>query len=224
MIRGIHSLALAASILLLVPAAYAMMPAQGGGYAPHFQEILWQNPGAPKPCTGGVVAQAIGYPSLAAMGSDCPTWLVILPSTEGGNFTAELSFYESHRSQFVGAILDDYQFGGKAESQAYVSLDDPSVCPLLYAWKPQPSETIGASCLILAVGPADGGSISNLPGSQDQMPVSAWRTTFDNLLGRIEARSVTLLAYGAQFTYWRFPVPSSYLSAALCMGPVVIWH
>lgn len=138
-------------------------------------------------------------------------WYVAKGPNEGGNVTAELAYFQSHRSEYPGGIfLDDFEFTGAYNSFYASHLNDRGVCPVLYPYVigtnirfPQPFDTVGAACVVLAVIPP----ASSVPPNE-----SAWVAAILQDVSMVKAQNVHLLAYGTPPSYWE-SIPPGYAEA-----------
>ena len=188
---------------------------------------LWQNPAALRPCSGNITAQAVTVAGFGqSQDAGCPsTWLILLPNTEGGNAAEELAFYQSHKAQVSGVMLDDFSLSASYYDFYSAHVNDSSICPVVYLYVvgtavrlPQPAVTVGGACLILAVTPPP-----NVPQN-----ASAWESKIRAELALLNARNIHLLAYGAPTSFWSH-IPSDYLQAVASVSAQtgeseILWH
>ncbi|MDG6987631.1 MAG: hypothetical protein JRN71_07695 [Nitrososphaerota archaeon] len=197
------------------------------GSQPSSGVILWQDSADVRPCSGNATAQAVTVGAFGdVQNTGCgSTWLVLLPNTEGGSATAELSFYQAHRNQVSGVILDDFSLSASYYSFYSAHVNDSSVCPVVYLYivgtaarLPQPAVTVGGACLILAVTPPPA-----MPKN-----VTGWETEIRAEMATLNARSIHLLAYGAPTSFWS-EIPPAYLQAVANVSAQtgeseILWH
>ena len=200
------------ALLLVVALSLAGALSLTGFGANHTSEkgqVIWQNPNDIVSCGGNVIAQAV---TMGVFQSETKpvcskTWLILLPPSEGGNESQQLSFFASHRSDFVGVFMDDY-FAQPAAVYLSLRAQNVDVCPVLYQVLTQPPETINAPCVILAVAP---GGITNACQIKALM--------FD-----LKAQDVHILVYGIE--YRGFGPSTAYVQAGFnaSQGFEVVWH
>lgn len=212
-------------IAILTVGAVAAQSLQASRHPPTV--VLWQAPQLMRPCGGNATAQAVTVAEFDASSvTGCrSTWLVLLPDTEGGNASAELSFYQAHRGQLAGVILDDFSFSAAFYDFYSAHANDSSVCPVIYPYVigtdirfPQPIVTVGGACVILAIVP---------PGTPPQ-GVIAWESEIRADLAQVRAQNVHLLAYGSP-TSFMGQISPAYLYAVANMSASmgeseILWH
>jgi hypothetical protein len=165
--------------------------------------------------TFGLVFFASGGFPVQSVRWNSPGWYVMLPPSEGGNYTSELAHALSAKPAFV--VMDDFEYGGPQAFTVYSALLSAhlNVCLVLYPFLSQPSATIGASCVILPIRPGE--QVGSL-GIQAEGPTvnstATWVTIMKADMGRIHAANIHLLVYEAHTSFWDMPVPYGYVQAA----------
>lgn len=209
-----------------------------GAFRPPPTEMIWQNPQSITSCGSTYGSQAVQMVGQSVdSGSGCrSTWFVFIPSTEGGDESAQLRYLTSHRSQFKGVFADD--FGGGSSYPALTAIfGAAAVCPVLY----QP--TGNYPCVVAVVSPTVyyqwfraqtngmlGGSdyfVNSTTPLQD-VSVQQWTTAARWFVGQFRTTgntTVITLVYGTHYSLWSYPLPANYLQGVSQAEPdVVVWH
>lgn len=212
--RGPRLNALLSVFALAVVAAFV-----GAGVLGAFTQtpiVIWQGAQL-KPCAMDE-SQAVTMARFNATRTDgCKTWLVMTPPSEGGDYAAETAFYQAHKGSIQGVILDDFQYSGSAGATELSTLvsDHVAVCPVLYPFLAQPSDTRGLPCVIVGVRPGEQvGSDGFSPPGSPVASLSAWTTIMRADMAKFNATHVHLLVYEAPTSFWHLPVPANYTQAA----------
>ena len=227
--------AVSVPVIALV-ATVALVGAYSLGYLPpqrHIAgEIIWQNPSAIQACTGPYSAQAVGMGDFPG-GSGCSnTWFVFVPSSEGGDVPAQTRFFFDHRTSFVGAIFDDYQYSANSLPALFKNFTAQGIptCTVQYALKAQSPGTIGSNCVIVGVRPGEQiGSNGFQPIAPTVESLSAWHTIIAADLARFNATNKEILVYAGPASFFTLPIPANYTLAAQQISqadnqPLVVWH
>lgn len=197
--------------------------------------ILWSTT---RSCSGNFTVLALRYGQPYEKNSCRQVWLVMVPRSEGGNLTQELSYYEQNKALFSGVILDDFVSADASLPSVYHSLSNQTtVCPVLYApMQPQPSYTNG--CLILALSPSvlqsqvpANPSVKSIgqyttPNFEYAAPVSTYVAAIKWATSEYHAQAILLLAYGQTNHVWKYSIPANYKAAvAECaVQGMVMWE
>jgi len=217
-------------LVLLVVAGVGILstPSVGGPRAE--PPIIWGGP-----CVdGGPVAFSV---TKVLRGSPLPQgcselWAIIIPPSEHGNLSSQVAWVLTHSVGVAGIFLDDF-FGLSATEQTSllgsVSSFRGTVCPVLYAFMPQPDSTKGIQCVLLAIQPLSGYFYYELvyhaagddgkPGLPPvtvvtRLPQSVWTAAIRNATDALDAGSVMLLEYTIPFSGWKYAVPQAYIDAS----------
>jgi hypothetical protein len=216
-------------LVLLVAAGVGVSSIRSGEEPKAEPAIIWGGP-----CEGGPVAFSV---AAVLRGSPLPQgcsemWAIVTPPSERGNLSAQVAWVLAHSAGVAGVFLDDF-FGlnttGQVSLLGSLSSFRGAVCPVLYAFTPQPDSTRGIPCVLLAMQPFSGYLYYELvhsasidagkPGPSPERvvataPESWWSAAMRNATDALEARTVMLLEYTVPFSGWEHPIPPAYINAA----------